>query len=313
MTNAAGIDTPNALVIPNGHTATVRALGDGDVYLRATCNNGYPHPRVLSQLEIGITGLGTPHVDPYQFVSAGLHDLSFGELGAGNDHGVSTARDGETMFGFTNLDFGPIGSDEITLPVFALDGGAYLIDIFQGDPREPGSELLGHFTYQKPPMWNVYQNITCRLPKALAGIQTLCFVLRQKAHIKGFQFTRPQKAFARLPSLMCDAVYGDSFTRTERGVENIGNNVSLVFHDMDFGNCERATLRIHGQTPLERCTVHVRMTDASGRELAQLAEFAGTQAGEQAFPMNVLPGACTVSFVFLPGTRFDFFDFQFVR
>ena len=34
---------------------------------------------------------------------------------------------------------------------------------------------------------------------------------------------------------------------------------------------------------------------------------------EQTFSVRVLPGECTVSFVFLPGSRFDFYGFQFEK
>lgn len=58
-------------------------------------------------------------------------------------------------------------------------------------PEEEGSELLADVIYQKEPKWNVYQEETYRLSKKLRGITSLCFVLRQKVHIKGFLLKKP--------------------------------------------------------------------------------------------------------------------------
>ena len=93
-----------------------RRRGDGD---GAGRRHGYDHPRIISQQDIVITGLGQPFLDPYGFISGGLYSLSSGEIGNGNEQGISFARDGESMAGYTKIDFGDVGSDVITLPVFA--------------------------------------------------------------------------------------------------------------------------------------------------------------------------------------------------
>ena len=48
-------------------------------------------------------------------------------------------------------------------------------------------------------------------------------------------------------------------------------------------------------------------------ELTSLAQFSGTERGVQCFDVNVLPGVCSVAFVFLPGSQFDFYGFTFVK
>ena len=312
VTTEAGIDTACAEVIPDGDRVTVRALGDGTVYLRATCNNGYDHPRVISQQEVFITGLGAPNLDPYGFVAGGLHDLSGGELGAGNDQGVSFARDGWSMAGFTRVDFGPVGSDEVTLPIFALDDKPYMMGLWLGDPRH-GGEHVADLPYQKPSRWNVYQPETYRLPRRLTGLQTLCFTMTAKVHLKGFSFTRQSRAWLRQGALEADAVYGDSFTRTREGIVDIGNNVTLVYGGMDFGEETRASLTIDGATPLTVQPVTIRFRASDGQELTAMAPFRGDGEPQQRFEIDVLPGLCEVSFVFLPGSRFDFRAFRFER
>lgn len=310
VTNPVGIDTPCAEVIANGDEGIVRARGDGKIYLRATCNNGYDHPRIISQQEITIEGIGTPHLDPYGFVAGGLYDLSWGDIGAGNDQGITFAHDGESMVGFTHVDFGPVGSDEITLPIFTLNDDVYRLQLYLGDPRE-GGEHLAELLYQKPSIYNVYQPETYRLPKRLTGMQTLCFVMNVKAHLKGFSFTRQSRAWLEQTALQADAVYGDSFRRTDEGVTDIGNNVSLTYNEMDFGPARRARLMIEGATPLAVNPITLRFQNEKGESLMSLAEFRGIGRGQQTFEVDTLPGVCTVSFVFLPGSQFDFYRFQF--
>lgn len=312
VTTDKGIESPCAVIESGDGYVTVQAVGDGDIYLRATCNNGYPHPRVISQQEIGISGLGKPNLDPYGFVSAGLYTLSDGEITPGNEQGVAFCRDGYSMVGFQQVDFGDIGSDEITLPIFALDNNRYELTLWLGDPRQGGEKLVV-LPYQKPSRWNVYQPETYKLPRRLTGVQTLCFSMELKVHLKGFSFTRQSRAWLPLTSLEADTVYGDSFQRTEAGVMGIGNNVSLLYGQMDFGENDHATLMLDGATPLAANPVTVRFEREDGETLTTLAQFKGTGRSQQQFEMDVLPGVCTVSFVFLPGSQFDFYGFQFSK
>ena len=310
ITNAKGIESPCAEYAVEGDTVTVTALGDDTVYLRASCNTGYPHARIISQQDVVIEGLGQPNLDPYSFVSGGLYSISYGELTSGNEQGVAFAREGESMAGFVNVDFGPVGSDEITLPIFALDSKHYDVTLWDGNPRE-GGEIIAVLPYQKPSRWNVYQPETYKLPRRLTGVHTLCITMDCKIHLKGFTFTRQSRAWMRQSALAADAVYGDSFTRKADCIADIGNNVSLVYENMDFGDCRKALLTIDGVTPLKENPITVRFQNEAGESLAALAQFKGMERGEQTFEVEVLPGMCTVSFVFLPGCQFDFYGFTF--
>ncbi len=312
VTNASGISSPCAEVVPFEGGVTVRALGDGEIYLRATCANGYDHPRIISQQEVTITGIGMPNLNPYELIAGGLYDLSEGDIGSGNEQGVAFARDGESMCGFTHVDFGDVGSDEITLPIFALNDDAYDIAVYEGDPRD-GGEKLATLTYQMPSIWNTYQAQTYRLLKRLTGLKTICFSMTAKVHLKGFYFTKQSRAWKPLSALEADAVYGDSFRRTEEGILDIGNNVSLVFGRMDFGDAHRARLIVDGATALPETPITIRFHGKDGAEQTALAQFAGTSRGEQTFEVPVLSGECEVAFVFLPGSRFDFYRFRFAK
>ncbi len=310
ITNAKGIESPCATFSATGDVVTVTGAGDDTVYLRAMCCCGYDHPRVISQQDIVISGMGQPNLDPYGFVTGGLFTLSDGDIGNGNEQGVSFAREGYSMAGYTNVAFGPVGSDEVTLPIFALDSNLHEVTLWDGDPRE-GGEVIAVLPYQKPSQWNVYQPETYRLPQRLTGVHTLCFSTTEKIHLKGFAFTRQSRAWLEQPALAADAVYGDSFTRADTGVLDIGNNVSLSYEGMDFGDVHHAVLAIDGCTRLAENPITVRFQNEDGDMLTTLAQFAGTERGWQEFDTDVLPGVCSVTFVFLPGCQFDFHAFIF--
>ena len=236
--------------------------------------------------------------------------MSYGELTSGNEQGVAFARDGESMAGFACVDFGSVGSDEITLPIFALDSSCYEISLWDGHPRE-GGEVIAVLPYQKASRWNVYQPETYKLPRRLTGLHTLCFTIDRKIHLKGFSFTRQSRAWLPLAALEADAVYGDSFIRRENCIADIGNNVSLVYESMDFGSRKKALLTIDGATPLGENPITVRFQNEKGEALTALAQFKGIGRSTQTFEVEILPGVCTVSFVFLPGCQFDFYGFRF--
>lgn len=313
VTNAAGIDSPCATLEQDGSSVTVIGKFDGEVYLRATCNNGDDHPRIISQQRITVEGMGETALNPYAFVAGGLYDLHYGDLGAGNEHGVSFASDHESMAGFSNVDFGLAGSDEVTLPLFTFSGAQYDMELWLGNPREGGEKLMD-IAYQKPSIWNVYQPETYKLPRRLTGMQTLCFVMRTKVHLAGFTFTRQSRAWQRLSPLQADTLYGDSFTKTDEGVTGIGNNVSFGYQEMDFEDAEKAVLVIDGATPLTENPITIRMQDAHGHEHTEMVTFkGGDERSTQRFTLSVPGGMCSVTFVFLPGSHFDFYGFRFEK
>lgn len=310
ITNAAGIETPYAEWEAKGDRIRVTGLGDGNFCLRALGGNAEDHPEIISQVEFTVTGVGNPALDPYAFVSAGLYDLHEGDIGTGNEKGIAFDREGESMAGFTRVDFGPAGSDTLTLPVFALNGDPYDIELIDGDPRRDG-RVLSVLHYEKPSIWNVYQEETYVLPERLKGVHTICFRMRDKVHLKGFQFEKQSRATAWLTAGEADSVYGDSFERRGTAVVNIGNNVSLAYKEMDFGEEQDWILTIRGRTELTVNAITVRFRNAEGETETAVADFLGAGGEEQSFRLRVPRGMCEVTFVFLPGSRFDFESFRF--
>lgn len=311
VVNDAGIPSNLAKIESFGHEAKVTALSDGKFYIRCTSKNGTGKTKLISQLEFSVSGLGTAYKDPYGFILGGLYDYSKGDVGNGNERGVSTARDGETHVGFHGIDFGPYGSDTITIPIFALSSEEYYIQIWEGMPGEEGSELLANVVYQKESRWNVYQEETYRLPRRLRGVTSICFVLRQKVHIKGFSFERKNRAFEQNYAAECDHIYGDTFTIADHCVEGIGNNVSLEFGNMDFTGVGAEKLVLCGRSPIDKNTILIRFSGWEG-ESTQLVEF--TQSSdyeERVFELSKAEGLQKVTFIFLPGCNFDFGWFRF--
>lgn len=313
VVNDAGIVSNIAKVEAFGHEAKITALGDGEFRLRCTSKNGTDKTKLISQLEFKAAGLGAAFKDPYGFISAGLYDYSKGEVGNGNERGVATSRDGETQVGFRDIDFGAYGSDTITIPIFALTSEAYSLQIWEGMPDEVGSELLADVIYQKESRWNVYQEETYKLSKRLRGITSLCFVLHAKVHIKGFCFEKKNRSFDTNNAAECDYIYGDTFIIVENAVEGIGNNVSLVYEQMDFGTKGASRLVVFGNSPIDKNTIHIRFENSEG-QINQIIEFTQSEGYEErVFQLRKVSGAQKVTFIFLPGCNFDFGWFRFER
>lgn len=284
--------------------AKISVSGDGEFYVRCMVMDE-DKALLISQLEYTAAGLGQAFMDPYQFVSAGLRTSDFGEVGIGNEKGAATARGAQSGPVFANLDFGEYGSDEVTIPIFALDGNAYPFEIWLGEPFKEGSRILASVVYQKPSIWNVYQEETYKLSEKIQGIATLAFVFRDKVHIKGFSFTRLEKAYSRLSASEATAVYGDSFTKEGDKLCGIGNNVTVVYENMNFTEAAES-VTISGNTPLEKNTIHILFTDQNGKSCRSVVEFMGTgEYSEQTFSLEGIRGEGKIELVFLPGSHFD--------
>ena len=309
--NDSGVPSNLVTVTQEGDKVTMTALGDGDFRLRCMSKSGSDKIRVISQLEFSIQGLGQAYYNPYDFIAGSLYSSFIGEVGNGNEKGVATARDAESVVSYSNISFGKTGSDEITVSVFALSDEAFPIQIWRGIPGEEDSELLADVVYQKPMIWNVYQPETWKLDRKLTGINTISFVLHDKVHIKGFSFT--PKAWQTLRAGEADTIYGDSFTLNGQTVEDIGNNVSLQFNGMDFGDDGTTSLTITGRCGTRDNTIHVRFIGGD-EEIKQIVEFPQCEEWEERrFTLDKITGVWDVTFVFLPGSKFDFDSFRFEK
>ena len=94
---------------------------------------------------------------------------------------------------------------------------------------------------------------------------------------------------------------------------NIGNNVSLVWNGLDFGDASEVYLTLEGRTPMDVCAVSVRLENEKGAAATEMIRFLGGAGEKQTFSVTVPEGRNRVSLVFLPGSRFDLFGFGFSR
>ena len=312
VTNAAGIASPYVKITEEDHRVTVHAEGDGQYYLRGLCGNQAGGCEFISQMEFSAEGTGNPSLDPFTYVSAGLYDLHEGNIGTGNEKGIAFDRNGESMIGFSRVDFGKTGSDTVTADIFALNDDPYDMELWTCGMN--GTEhLTAILHYEKKSIWNVYQPETWKLPERLTGLQTLQFRMKDKVHMKGFVFEKQMNAYIPHTAGSAEQLYGDCFERSGSAVTNIGNNVTLTWTDMDFGGETDVTLEIEGETPLDLNTISIRIVNKEGKEYDTAAGFSGKGGTKQCFSVRVPEGACTVSFVFLPGSAFDFHSFRFYR
>jgi len=181
VTNS-GVKTNCAAVRPGGHSAALKALGDGEFRLRCTCNNGKKQAEVVSEYEFYSDGFGAALIEPYALVLACLGDGGFREV---SDGGLYIYGENRTV-SFTNVDFGLHGSDEFELSaIYWHTNQPFTFKLWRD------SELLGEFTHQADFVWMTYQNNTFKLEKPLKGIQNITFELtqtEQDLHFGGFKF-----------------------------------------------------------------------------------------------------------------------------
>ncbi|HKM35599.1 MAG TPA: glycoside hydrolase family 2 TIM barrel-domain containing protein [Lachnospiraceae bacterium] len=201
--NDAGIEIDYVKITPIADypkRIKVKALGNGTFRIRCMSKSGTDKVKIISSLEFLAVGLGAAYLDPYRMIAVGLYTETIGEISNGNEKGFATAREEESCAIFTEIDFGPIGTDEITLPIFALTDASYTFQIWEGRPSSNKERQLLDGVYQKPSMWNTYQQETYRLKRKVKGITDLTFVFHDKVHVKGFVCKKPERAWENVPT-----------------------------------------------------------------------------------------------------------------
>ena len=320
LTNEVGISTNLAEITSaqvqspdkyDKYNVTVRAKGDGRFYLRALCKNGTDKYRVLTALQFDAEGLGAASFDPYDFVAGGLYTVSSTGIGNGIERGAGFEQE-NAWFGFENTDFGSMGSDRVTVPIYANMTTPVKIKFYDGIPDQ-GGELIGDFTYHEPPEWLTYKPNTFKLTKKLKGVHTLVMQSSDRYHVKGFSFERQNDSYDLHPAASYEKIYGDSFTVSGDKVTGIGNNVVLDFGDFDFTEQPKSVI-ISGKSALPLNSIHLIFKPEQGTPQRILAEFKQSpDYAEQSFSVEGITGKGNISFTFLPGSSFDFNYFQFKK
>jgi beta-galactosidase len=316
LTDVSGINSPLGILdaADDGQSASITPTGDGEVFIRCGVKNGADNISLYSQISLTLEGYGKPMFDPYTFITGGLYNLSNAELGSGNERGVATLRKGESHVGFENIDFGAYGSDEITLSLFTLSSEPFNFEVWTTGLPGQGGDMLCSLLYDKGSIWNTYIKTTYKLPRRLRGIETICFVFNQKVHIGGFVFTRLNKAYEKLSITENNFIYGDSYSIKPDSIESIGNNVTIGFNDMDFGESGAKKIEICLRCK-QKNSFQVIISDENNTEIRTMIEAPSTKEYTAInFDLTErIKGKNTASLVFLPGCDIDIAWIKFME
>ena len=315
VVNDAGIVSPIAQIVEiketeTGEIAVVQPRGDGNFRVRCLTRNSMRTAKVISELEFSVEGHGQATVNPYEIVRGALCTRHQGELRNAIEQGMSSPG-GDAVITFDNLDFGDYGSDVITIPVFEMMSAPCPIEIWEGVPGEENAEKHLDAIYQKPSIWNTYQPETYKLPRRVSGITTISLALKTKVSIGGILFKKSEKAFSPIKGIECDAVFGDSFRKEDTAIREIGNNVTVEYRGMDFGDKGTSKIYITGYTPNDVNSIHL-VTGDGENEQRSIIDFPHTDGTVTlAFDIERITGEKTVRFIFLPGSIFNLEEFRF--
>ncbi len=308
LTDRMGVDSPLAelTVSEDGSSATVSPKGDGTVVVRCATKNGREYIDFYSHLAIPIEGYGTPWRDPYTFVPGAWYDRSVQSLSEGNERGVATLRDGQSIVRFTDLDFGSWGSDELTIHLFPLTPEPFDFDIKAGD------ELLLRARWTKGTIWNTYQEASYTLPRRLRLQEDLTFVFAGKVHIKGFQFRRQEKAYQRLPITACDSIIADDYRIEGSEIHRIAGNAAIRFDEMDFTDGVSA-VRLHYRSAAAGTLLQLHFITEGARHRAAITLKGAPGWSEATYALSTtIIGPCSVMLQFLPTAAIDLAWLQFM-
>lgn len=304
----------------------ITAAGDGECILRCTAQNGTKYDEVISDLQFTVSGIGSCRLNPYKLIEAcrftGWDDTDGKEKPEMSlESGISNRKSGPTWVSFDKVDFGADGADTIHLPIFSF-ATELEIKVWDGKGTGNQSVCLGSFMYRHESIYNTYSENVFTLNCRLFGVHTITISYETDLYLHGFYFDKTPKAYARLRALDANLITGDTFTRTAEAVEGIGNNVNLDFSDMDFGlatgdntnnsSTGATSITICGKSNTENNTINLKCFSEDGTCITQVIEFPHTDNFEEKdFVLTPINGKQKISFVFLPGTNFDFKWFRF--
>lgn len=292
--------------------AIIKALGDGDFILHAFAYNDKDHPEVLSTLNFEAKDLGKANYDGYSMVPGIEYSLCHSENAELSFHGgvfMPAAKDKHPFISFSNIDLGDFGSDKIHIPIFSFRD-EMPIKIYRGTVQN--GECVFDGVYKAKSIYNVYQENTFVLKKKLKGVNTITFAFdsNERFSLQGFYFEKKNKAYSSISTTDYSEIFGDSFNVTREAVTSIGNNVCLQFDGMNFEKGIK-NVTVCGRSNNEKTSLHILFTKNEHTEKFMVEIPFSKDYKEYSFPLEANPGECQVSFMFLPGSNFDFKSFSF--
>lgn len=301
-----GVESNLAQVEGSGRSAVVTAKGDGEFFVRAMVHNGAEHPQVIADIPFTAEGLGAAVRDAYSFISASTLDSSNVPTNIIEDGALSNF-DGRTVMTYSDIDFGKTGSQIISLSVGTCFDMP--VEVWEGTPVD--GKLICRVDFGNNGHWCGFAGQDFALAERLTGVRTISVVIDSRVIFGGFSFVPIERAYDTNWVGEADSVYGDDYRIDGRRVADIGNNVIINYEGLDFGEGGSEALIISGETGNPMNQIQLRYTAAGGAQKTVLLEFQQDGGREQRFDIPKLSGVNDVSFVFMPGSRFDFDWFRF--
>lgn len=301
-----GVESNLAQVEGSGRSAVVTAKGDGEFFVRAMVHNGAEHPQVIADIPFTAEGLGAAVRDAYSFISASTLDSSNVPTNIIEDGALSNF-DGRTVMTYSDIDFGKTGSLIISLSVGTCFDMP--VEVWEGTPDD--GKLICRVDFGNNGHWCGFAGQDFALAERLTGVRTISVVIDSRVIFGGFSFVPIERAYDTNWVGEADSVYGDDYRIDGRRVADIGNNVIINYEGLDFGEGGSEALIISGETGNPMNQIQLRYTPAGGAQKTVLLEFQQDGGREQRFDIPKLSGVNDVSFVFMPGSRFDFDWFRF--
>ncbi len=301
ITRGVAADFVTVDVDENGAGATVTATADGEFALRAYSNIGTPYPAVYSEIHFTAEGVGAHYCDPYRFVP-GIVATGSDSMLPEKEGGVRSLASTSSVL-FENVDFGPLGSDDVAVTMMRYHNSTLPFSIY--DVTE-GEEKLGEFYFVADHPWYTYSTRSYKLPHRLCGLRRIRFDFIQPMIFGGFRFAAPARAYEILRAPDCDVLYGDTYRREGDRIAHIGNNVTVGFAALEFGD-GASTVTVCGKTHHERDTVEIRIGD----EVTAVDFAASDKPYEVTVSVSGAVGTADVNAVFLPGCDFDLYYIRF--
>ena len=301
-----GVESNLAQVEGSGRSAVVTAKGDGEFFVRAMVHNGAEHPQVIADIPFTAEGLGAAVRDAYSFISASTLDSSNVPTNIIEDGALSNF-DGRTVMTYSDIDFGKTGSQIISLSVGTCFDMP--VEVWEGTPDD--GKLICRVDFGNNGHWCGFAGQNFALAERLTGVRTISVVIDSRVIFGGFSFVPIERAYDTNWVGEADSVYGDDYRIDGRRVADIGNNVIINYEGLDFGEGGSEALIISGETGNPMNQIQLRYTPAGGAQKTVLLEFQQDGGREQRFDIPKLSGLNDVSFVFMPGSRFDYACFRF--
>lgn len=301
-----GVEIGLAAVEWDGERAVVTAKGDGEFFVRAMVNNGTKYPQIITDIPFKAEGLGAAVKDAYSFISASTLDSSNIPANIIEDGAIADFND-RTVMTYNDVDFGRTGTQIISLSIGACFDMP--VEVWDGTPEN--GQLMCSVQFGNNGHWCGFAGQEFTLAERLTGVHNISIVIDARVIFGGFQFIAVERAYDTNWTGEADSVYGDDYKITGRSVTNIGNNVIINYEGLDFGEHGARTLILSGATGNPVNSVQLRYTPDGGEQKTVLLDFTQDGGREQSFDIPEITGVNDVSFVFMPGSKFDFDWFRF--